>query len=376
MAPFSVVLASQKAFQWQGPEYKKCDQRCIRQRAGEHLILQSLYTFEKVRELDQLQKKGSSSEFQRKLDQNPAIREYCKLYEIRGSQCFKKYKETAKIELKALRKAITENKLELSKLSDNRIPGLVPGHYKGRKTVPIVKAKKHSNPNNEEVIPVAPEVPTLEDLQLSYGAFLKKKVADEEHLDDLISEQFNDWVESEPVRPSPEDYIEFVKIPRDPQDPSRGSIEVPKRDAGGNLVISQAYEKALREYEKLQDSSSQKSKPLHQARSVGYAEKLSKEEIGESTIKSFKKARLPIVKRANEVIQKSGAPQFVSQEVYYPQQLSSGRRIAQEDQSQPRVVRPVPDYAQKEEEEPSRTSSYSVTIKPEHIDAFIEILEE
>lgn len=123
---------------------------------------------------------------------------------------------------------------EAAALLSNRknVPGKGPV---GDKISPLFERIKE--PNEPDKKGQLPYVATLDDLQKDY-----------ERTRTMVTSAYSKWLDSIPREPSPDEYIKFKEIARDPSNPAAGKFMVPELDANGKPKIDPQYEVAKQKY--------------------------------------------------------------------------------------------------------------------------------
>lgn len=238
-----------KNFRWADENrYRDCGQACLYKKGNENLTMQMLYTLELV---DQLKNADADERLE-------ALRGFCTGPELAqtegGDACFARYKARAKLILLGVRRAIVENKGMVGKLKSGNARAILP--------TLLQLESRLGGPDPYSKFAQAPSAMTLDELTGYYSDELGR-------INQLASLEYEAWSKSIPTEPSPDDFILFKEIKRNPQDPESETVVVPVTDCvtgriqragaqGGRDAIcynEAKYQAALTQYQARRDEA-------------------------------------------------------------------------------------------------------------------------
>lgn len=266
--------------QWDDQKsFVDCGQSCLYQKANENLSLQALYLVQKIGALKDLKDQGKDSAILNNLQG------FCLQGEV-GADCFNRYKRLQVFALQKIRAAMVQNADAAARLR-SEAPVVSYGDGKTRK-------------------PQVPYVVTYEDLKKEYA-----------ELQRLGGEDYRQWADSRPFKPSKDDFVKFKTIYRDPENPKAGTLQIVERDASGNVAYDDAaYQRALKNYENQMEGQ---NGDLSKVR-AGKGNQLKGNDVeknsGSVSVGAFKESHKEIVETVNSSF---GGIRSVSEVNYGPQ---------------------------------------------------------
>lgn len=204
-------------------QYQSCGLSCAYEKANEALSLEALYLLRKASWINELAKKKDAGEISR------AIPEFCPSSDSNVLECARQYVELQKTILRKSRHAMIQNSESVARLKAGTAAPAPP-----RFSV-IVSGNGNT--------PAAMKKPQTPDLP-SYDELMTRAKRQDAILNDLARPDYNSFEQL--YAPSPDDYVEVDdRIPRDPANPSAGTLIRVKVDAKGLPVLKKGWEQEL-----------------------------------------------------------------------------------------------------------------------------------
>jgi len=171
---------------------------------------------------------------------NEELKSFC-FFQAAGGQpqetedeCYDRWNSVQEEQLLSLRAKLIENKSTASNLEAKR--GLGAQAYS--------PAFKSQAPSAGSRTPYITTPPTLEEVEQEYAQEVTR-------LTEVTGPQYQQWVEQIPHEPAPADYVKFSKKPQTSSSPTSASEFELDRSCGGQICYdTDAYQKALAEYQK------------------------------------------------------------------------------------------------------------------------------
>ncbi|MFZ9595042.1 MAG: hypothetical protein ACO3A2_03090 [Bdellovibrionia bacterium] len=220
------------------PQYERCGPECYYQRANENIALQGDYIRKKMDFLLLSPDQGSKRSL---------LGSFCGPTED-TDDCAERYIRLNQLWYPRLRRALQKNHESINQL--------VCAQFSEDRTQCLRLVEGPKSITSDRSVPIEVGSPSAKWAQSSYfmkydelrdkaGRMLsapQQANSLDQVQDGVMAEQFGIY------KPDINDFIRFKKIPKDPNDPSKGSFEVP--ESGPNRYDRVAYEKALAYYDK------------------------------------------------------------------------------------------------------------------------------
>lgn len=379
------------------PKFQDCGPGCLYGRANEATSLLVGYTVEKVALLDgayqQWKSNGDpaatpSGDFERLVQTN--LGEFCYFnapQKESEEDCYKRFKTIQLNQVEKMRSTLVRNKSMQSRLEDNRRRGvnILSGQPGGAEEVFRYQiARGGADAKTRRSLPL---VPTFQELSAEY----QRQAA---VLGGLSTQAYQEWAGQMPHQPSPEDYVLFEEVPRDPLLPRGEKIRRIRTSAtgcpaGASCVCNssfcydpKAYADAQARYQdRLGDFKKEQAMMLQSvadARATGrYSEYLPysatrpknlEDSTADESKDAFRAARAPLAAEAQQLI--GGAGAFSPGEVTFSG--SAARAPSQEQKTLKAGRSPIPAIADQPLVESADGSSKKdqirVIFSPESVD--------
>jgi len=275
------------------PEAQECGQDCLYKRAKENLILQAIYTAQKIEILKVEIKSGDPSVVFENLGSFCTPTEKTKSLDG-AKDCFNRYQRIQVATLYKIKAATQQTSNMVAKLS-SRAPTVANGKFDEHVMDRPFWVERYVEPNTPEKKLHKPFVPTFENLQEDF-----RKTS--QRLKTAGSISYEKWVNTLPFEPAKEDFVKFKVLPPDPSDSSGIGPVVMETDAEGKPVFDKdAYEKASEEFKTLNGNRDADFKAMMETKS-GFSLPTAMTEalVGKDSLSEFKNARGRIVDAANK----------------------------------------------------------------------------
>jgi hypothetical protein len=269
--------------------YEKCGQDCLYKKGNENISFEAAYIMEKLDRLEALSKAGEHSQV------NANLVGFCLSSETDGSGCFDRYKRAQVLKLHRMRAAIIQNQEKAANLNSrlNRKRMTQDG------AAPPVFTQVFEKGGAKQVegkLAQVPFVPKVKDLREIYG--------NNENLHRLVGDDYQKWVSEITPKPSPDEFVKFKTIPKDPNDPSSTNVTIVETNPDGSPVIDKkAYARALaiwndreKDFEKKYMETFRISKPTKDAHQL---------QLAPESEEAYQEARNMMISAANRTETKS-----------------------------------------------------------------------
>lgn len=233
------LSAARKSLEAQGLE--GCGVNCKYEKANENLSLEAFYINEKLTRLEKVAKNLRSELDKPQEDQDPSVitrlgseltsnmEGYCA--NDAALKCYERHGASQALRLREIRGAMIGNNQMLQGLSSD-----------GAQTVQYMRETNAKDPAT--LLPLLPKA-------AEFKAMNQERVKSLQEQRVLTSIDYEKWVMDFPKAPDPSAFVKVKPIPRDPKDPSAGTLEVPEVDGNGKLQIDKgAYDAAMLKHNK------------------------------------------------------------------------------------------------------------------------------